>query len=47
MDTEYLVVLYNYPLNEKEYTALEKERLVLNSVNLLTEVEDVIVRTKT
>ena len=42
MDTEYLVVLYNYPLNEKEYAALEKEGLVLNSVNLLTEVEDVI-----
>ena len=42
MDTEYLVVLYNYPLTSKEYAALEKEGITINNVHLLNEVDDVL-----
>jgi len=41
-DVDYTVVLFNYPLNGDEYAAMEKEGLVLNNVNLITEGPDVV-----
>ena len=45
-DVDYTVVLFNYPLNGDEYAAMEKEGLVLNNVNLITEGPDVVEEVK-
>ena len=44
-DIEYLVLLYNYPLNKDEFIFMEKENIILNNVREINEVEDTVVET--
>ena len=41
-DLEYLVVLYNYPLNAEEFIEMEKENIILNNVREIKEVADYV-----
>lgn len=40
--TEFIVILYNYPLNNNELTALQQENVILNHVLLLKEIDEFV-----
>ena len=41
-DLEYLVVLYNYPLNPEEFIEMEKENIIINNIREIKEVADYV-----
>ena len=41
-DLEYLVVLYNYPLNAEEFIEMEKENIILNNIREIKEAPDYV-----
>lgn len=41
-ETEMIVVLYNYPIEEKEYLSLSRENVILNNIFHYTDTEEIV-----